>query len=68
MRTDQEVSNAKWALTKVRSGEDGLPCVGSLVASSSLMMQRELLSCSSVISSPRAAALSSCVVEYQLEL
>ena len=50
---------AKWALQKERSGDDGVPLVGSRVGEFVFRRQRELLSVASMTSSPLARALSS---------
>ena len=50
--------SARWALQKVRSGEDGEPWVGRRVGEAVLRRQRELSSEASTIASPLAMALS----------
>ena len=67
VRVVQVDSSAIEWLTMVRSGEEGLPLVGSRVGWSSLriIIIIMLASMASIMRQPRAAARSSVVVEYQ---
>ena len=63
VRGVQVESRARWLLTMVRSGDEGLPCVGRRVGWSSLRRTIWLESMASTIVNPLAAARSSCVAE-----
>ena len=57
-------SRARWLLNMVRSGDEGLPCVGRRVGWSSLRRTIWLESmASTIVNHPLAAARSSCVAE-----